>query len=114
MASGTQITIQSEDVGTVIKGTAYTRTDGVDAVIDLNDLSSIVILFRNPLGVKTEATATAVNVDGGTDGIFSYTTSAADFTLVPGIWKVQVRFTYSTGDILYSQIKAFNVGEVLA
>ena len=39
MANGTEITIQSEDVGTTIKGTAQTRTDGVDAVIDINDLS---------------------------------------------------------------------------
>jgi len=114
MADGTQITIQSEDIGTVIKGTAYTRTDGVDTVINLNDLSSIILLFRSPDGVKTEATATAVNVDGGTDGIFSYTTTVADFTLVPGIWKVQAKYTYIAGDILYSQIKAFNVGEVLA
>ena len=114
MADGSQITVQSEDVGTIIKGTAYTRTDGTDAVIDLNDLSSIKLLFRDPDGIKTEATALAVNVDGGTDGIFKYTTTAADFTLVPGIWKVQVKFTYTAGDILYSQIKAFNVGEVLA
>ena len=113
MADGTAITIQSEDKGTVIKGTAYTRTDGVDAVIDLNDLSAITILIRDPDGVYTTATASAENVDGGTDGIFTYTTASTIFTKKPGIWKIQVQFTYSAGDILHSQIKNLVVGEVL-
>jgi hypothetical protein len=114
MANGSLITVQSEDVGTVIKGTAYTRTDGVDAVIDINDLTSITIALRDPDGTVTTYTATAVNVDGGTDGIWSFTTSSAIFTLNPGIWKIQALYSYTAGNILYSQIKTFSVGEVLA
>ena len=114
MANGTEITIQSEDVGTVIKGTAQKRTDGTDSVIDLNDLSNITILLRDPNGTLSTKTATAVNGDGGTDGIWSFTTSSADFSLNPGVWQIQAKYTFNTGDILYSQIKTFNVGEVLA
>lgn len=114
MPNGTQITVQSEDLGTVIRGTAYTRTNGVDALIDLNDLSLITLIFRNPDGVVTTQTAIAENGDGGTDGIWIYTTIATDFTINPGIWYVQAKYTYATGDILHSQIKAFNVGEVIA
>jgi hypothetical protein len=114
MANGTEITIQSEDVGTIIKGTAKTRSDGVDTVIDINDLSTIVILLRDPDMTKTEHTATAVNVDGGTDGIWSFTTSTAIFSLNPGNWEIQARYTYSSGNIFYSNTKTLNVGEVLA
>ena len=59
MADGTEIGIQSADVGTIIKGTAFTRTDGTDAVIDINDLSSITITMWDPDRVVTTATATA-------------------------------------------------------
>lgn len=114
MADGSEITIQSEDKGTTIKGTAYTRTDGSDTVIDLNDLSSITLIIKNPEGTVTTQTATAVNVDGGTDGIFSYQTATAIFTLMSGIWEVQAKYTYSAGDVLHSQIKTVNIGEVLA
>lgn len=114
MSNGTEITIQSEDVGTVIKGTAKTRTDGTDAVIDINDLSTIVISLRDPDGTVTTHTATAVNVDGGTDGIWSFTTSTAIFSLNPGVWEVQAKYTYSSGNIFYSNRKTINVGDVLA
>ena len=114
MADGGEISIQSEDVGTIIKGTAYTRTDGTDTVIDINNLDSITLLLWNPDGVKSEQTAVAVNGDGGTDGIFKYTTLTAIFTINPGIWKIQAKYTYTAGDILYSQIKTFTIGEVLA
>ncbi len=114
MANGTEITIQSEDVGTIIKGTAKTRTDGTDAVIDLNDLDTIILLLTDPDGTKSEQTAIAENVDGGTDGIWIYTTLTGIFTLIPGVWKIQAKYTYSAGSILYSQIKTFNIGEVLA
>ncbi len=114
MANGTEITIQSEDVGTIIKGTAKTRSDGVDTVIDINDLSTIVILLRDPDMTKTEHTATAVNVDGGTDGIWSFTTATAIFSLNPGPWEIQAKYTYSSGNIFYSNTKTLNVGEVLA
>ena len=114
MANGGEITIQSEDSGTTIKGTAKTRTDGTDAVIDLNDLSSITLLFRDPDHLKSEETATAVNVDGGTDGIWKFQTSSAKFSLLPGIWEIQAKYSFTAGDILFSQIKTFNVNEVLA
>ena len=113
MADGTEITIQSEDVGTIIKGTAQTRTDGTDADIDINDLSNITITLTDPENVATTDTAVAVNVDGGTDGIWKITTATAIFTLNPGVWKIQAKYTYTAGNILYSQIKTFNVGEVL-
>jgi hypothetical protein len=114
MADGNEITIQSEDVGTMIKGTAYTRTDGTDVVIDLNDLSSITILLRDPDGTVTTHAAAAENVDGGTDGIWSFQTSTAIFSLNPGVWKIQALYTYTAGNIRYSQTKAFRVTEVLA
>ena len=41
MANGTQITIQSEDVGTIIKGTAKSRSGSTDTIIDLNDTTEI-------------------------------------------------------------------------
>lgn len=114
MANGNLISIQSEDLGTTVKGTAYTRTDGTDAIIDINDLTSVIIILRDPDGTVTNHTATAVNVDGGTDGIWSFQTSTTVFTLNPGIWKIQATYNYSAGDILHSQIKTFSVGEVLA
>ena len=113
MSNGSEITISSEDVGTIIKGTAKTRTDGTDTVIDINDLSNITILIRDPNGIKTEQTATAVNIDGGTDGIWSFTTASAIFTLNPGVWEVQAKYTYSGGNIFYSQTKTKNIGQVL-
>jgi len=114
MANGTQITISSEDVGTIIKGTAYTRTNGTDTVIDINDLSLITINLKDPDGNITASTATATNVDGGTDGIWSFTTATAIFTLNPGVWEIQAKYTYSSGNVFYSQIKTINVGEVLS
>lgn len=114
MANGTEITIQSEDVGTIIKGTAKTRTNGTDTVIDINDLSTIVALLRDPDGNTTEHTATATNVDGGTDGIWSFTTASAIFSLNPGVWYIQVKYTFSAGNIFYSNTKTLNVGEVLS
>jgi len=113
MSNGTEITIQSEDIGTTIKGTAQQRTDGTDAVIDLNDLSNITIILKDPDGNVTTHTATAVNGDGGTDGIWSFDTTTAVFTKNSGIWKVQAKYTFSAGDVLYSQIKSLNIGEVL-
>jgi len=114
MTNGSEITISSEDVGTIIKGTAYTRTDGTDAVIDINDLSSISILLKDPDGNKTSTAATAVNGDGGTDGIWSFTTATAVFTLNPGVWEIQACYTFASGNIMYSQIKTLNIGEVLS
>jgi len=112
MANGTEITIQSEDLGTIIKGTAKKRTDGTDSVLDLNDLSSITIILRNPDGVLSTHTATALS--GGTDGIWSFTTATAIFTINPGMWQIQAKYTYPSGDILHSQIKLFTIGEVLS
>ena len=114
MPDGTEITIQSADIGTIIKGTAQKRTDGVDAVIDLNDLDSITIYLRNPDGDVTTHTATAVNVDGGTDGIWSFTTATAIFDKKAGVWEIQALYTFTAGAILYSQKKTFNVGESLS
>lgn len=113
MANGSEITIHSEDVGTIIKGTAKTRTDGVDSLIDLNDLSSIIITLRDPDGNATTHTATAENVDGGTDGIWKFTTATAIFSNNAGFWQVQAKYTYSGGNIFYSNIKTINVGEVV-
>ncbi len=113
MSNGTEITIQSEDVGTVVKGTAKTRTDGTDAVIDINDLTSITIVLRDPDGITSSHTATAVNVDGGTDGIWSFTTATAIFSLVPGVWSIQAKYLYASGNIFFSNTKTFNVGETL-
>jgi len=114
LSNGTEITIQSEDIGTVITGTAKTRTDGTDAVIDINDLSTIIITLRDPDGTVTTHTATATNGDGGTDGIWSFTTATAIFSLNPGVWEIQAKYTYSAGNIFYSNTKSLNVGEVLA
>lgn len=111
MANGSEITIHSEDKGTVIKGTAKTRSSGTDTVIDLNDLSSISITLRDPDGVITTASATAVG--DGTDGIWSFTTSTAIFSLKPGFWQIQAKYTYSGGNIFYSNTKTINVGEVV-
>ncbi len=113
MSNGSEITISSEDIGTIIKGTAQTRTDGVDAVIDINDLSAIAILLKDPDGIQTSTAATAVNVDGGTDGIWSFTTATAIFTLNPGVWEIQAKYTFASGNIMYSQIKTLNIGGVL-
>lgn len=112
MANGSEITIQSEDKGTVIKGTAKKRTDGTDTTLDLNDLSAIKIFLRDPDGAMTEHTATALS--GGTNGIWSFTTATAIFTLNPGTWEIQARYTFSAGAILFSNTKTFNVGDVLA
>ena len=114
MANGSEITISSEDVGTIIKGTAQTRTNGTDAVININDLSSIAILLKDPDGTQTSTAATAVNGDGGTDGIWSFTTASAIFTLNPGVWEIQAKYTFSSGNVMYSQIKTINIGEVLS
>ena len=114
MANGSEITISSEDVGTIIKGTAYTRTNGTDALIDINDLSAIAILLKDPDGTVTSNAATAVNGDGGTDGIWSFTTATAIFTKNPGQWQVQAKYTFASGNIFYSNWKTFNVGEVLS
>ncbi len=114
MANGTQVTISSEDVGTIIKGTAKTRTDGTDAVIDINDLSAISIKLKDPDGTVTSHTATAVNGDGGTDGIWSFTTATAIFSLNPGNWQIQAKYTFSSGNIFYSNWKIINIGEVLS
>lgn len=112
--NGTEITIQSEDDGTTIKGTAQQRIDGTDSVIDLNDLDSITIILKDPNGTVSTQTATAVNVDGGTDGIWSFTTGSAIFSLVPGVWKIQAKYAFTAGETLHSQIKSLNVGEVLS
>lgn len=114
MADGTEITIQSKDIGTVIKGTAQKRTDGTDAVIDLNDLDAITAYLRDPDGTVTAHTATAVNVDGGTDGIFSFTTATAIFDLKAGVWEIQMKYEFTAGADLWSQKKTFNIGESLS
>ena len=113
MANGTQITIQSEDVGTIIKGTAKSRSGSTDTIIDLNDVSAIVIYLRDPDGELTDHTATATNVDGGTDGIWSFTTASAIFSRNPGIWYIQAKYSLAGGVIYYSNIKTLSVGETL-
>ena len=113
MANGTVITISSEDVGTIIKGTAKTRTNGTDTVIDINDLSSITIYLRDPDSIVTTHTATATNVDGGTDGIWSFTTTSAIFSRNPGIWYIQAKYSLAGGVVYYSNIKTLSVGETL-
>ena len=113
MANGTVITISSEDVGTIIKGTAKTRTNGTDTIIDINDLASVTIYLRDPDSIVTTHTATAANVDGGTDGIWSFTTASAIFSENPGIWKIQAKYIYSGGNTFYSQIKNITIGEAL-
>tara|TARA_R110002096_G_scaffold295064_1_gene489375 strand:- start:2396 stop:2740 length:345 start_codon:yes stop_codon:yes gene_type:complete len=113
MANGTQITIQSEDVGTIIKGTAKSRSGSTDTVIDLNDVTAVVIYLRDPDGNLTDHTATATNADGGTDGIWSFTTSSAIFSLLPGVWHIQAKYSLAGGTVFYSNIKTLNVGETL-
>ena len=113
MANGSEITIHSEDKGTIIKGTAKTRTNGTDTLIDINDLSSIVITLRDPDGGTITQTATAENGDGGTDGIWKFTTATAIFSKNPGFWQMQAKYTFSTGNVFYSNIKTINVGEVV-
>jgi hypothetical protein len=113
MANGTEITIQSEDIGTIIKGTAKSRSGDTDTIIDLNDVTAIVINLRDPDGNLTDHTATATNADGGTDGIWSFTTSTAVFSLNPGIWYIQAKYSLAGGVIYYSNIKTLSIGEVL-
>ena len=111
MANGSEITISSEDKGTVIKGTAKSKTNGVEAVIDLNDLSGTVILLRDPDGTLTSYNATAVS--GGDDGIWSFTTATAIFSRNPGVWQIQAKYSFAGGTIFYSNIKTLNIGEAL-
>ena len=113
MANGTEITIQSEDIGTIIKGTAKSRSGDTDTIIDLNDVSIITIYLRDPDGELTNHTATATNVDGGTDGIWSFTTSSAVFSLNPGIWYIQAKYALAGGAVFYSNMKTLSIGEVL-
>jgi len=113
MANGTEITIQSEDVGTIIKGTAKSRSGNTDTIIDLNDTTSIVINLRDPDGNLTNHTATAVNANGGTDGIWKFTTSSAIFSRNPGIWYIQAKYSLANNTVFYSNIKTLSVGEVL-
>jgi hypothetical protein len=113
MANGTEITIQSEDVGTIIKGTAKSRSGDTDTVIDLNDVTAITVYLRDPDGELSNHTATATNVDGGTDGIWSFTTSSAIFSRNPGIWYIQAKYALAGGSVFYSNIKTMNVGETL-
>ena len=113
MANGSQITIHSGDVGTIIKGTAKTRSNGTDTLIDLNDCSSVIITLRDPDGNATTHTATAVNADGGTDGIWKITTTTAIFADNPGFWQVQAKYAFATGNIFYSNIKTINIGDVV-
>ena len=113
MANGTQITIQSEDVGTIIKGTAKSRSGDTDTIIDLNDVTAIVINLRDPDGNLTNHTATAVNSNGGTDGIWSFTTASAIFSRNPGIWYIQAKYSLANSTVFYSNIKTLSVGETL-
>ena len=114
MANGTYITISSEDVGTVIKGTAKSRSDGTDTVLDLNDVTTVTVYLRDPNGDVTSYTATAVNIDGGSDGIWSFTTSSAIFSDNAGIWKIQAKYDLASGTTFYSNIKTLIIGEVLS
>lgn len=111
MANGSEITISSEDKGTVIKGTAKSRTNGVETLIDLNDLTAILILLRDPDGNLTSYNATAVS--GGADGIWSFTTATPIFSRNPGIWQIQAKYSFGGGTIFYSNLKTLNVGEAL-
>lgn len=113
MANGTEITIQSEDVGTIIKGTAKSRSGDTDTIINLNDVSSITIYLRDPDGELTNHTATATNADGGSDGIWSFTTSSAIFSRNPGIWYIQAKYALAGGAVFNSNIKTLSIGEVL-
>ena len=113
MANGTEITIQSADVGTIIKGTAKSRSGTTDTIIDLNDVTAITIYLRDPDGNLTTYTATATNADGGTDGIWSFTTSSAIFSYLPGIWYIQAKYSLANSTIFYSNIKTLSVGETL-
>tara|TARA_R110000744_G_C19094751_1_gene532871 strand:- start:312 stop:656 length:345 start_codon:yes stop_codon:yes gene_type:complete len=113
MSNGTEITIQSEDIGTIIKGTAKSRSGDTDSVINLNDVTAIKIYLRDPDGELTDHTATATNNDGGTDGIWSFTTSSAVFSRNPGIWYIQAKYSLGGGAVFYSNIKTLSVGETL-
>jgi|TARA_R100001530_G_C4315923_1_gene154374 hypothetical protein len=113
MANGTLITITSNDIGTVIRGTAKSRSNGTDTILDLNDVSTITIYLRDPDGLVSSHTATATNADGGTDGIWSFATTTAIFADNAGVWKIQAKYSLAAGTIFYSNIKTLNVGEVL-
>ena len=113
MANGTQITIQSEDVGTIIKGTAKSRSGSTDTVIDLNDVTAVVIYLRDPDGNLTDHTATATNADGRTDGIWAFTPPPALFSLSPGAWHIQAHYYLAGGTVFYSNNKTFKDGETL-
>jgi len=107
-----EISIKTEDNITIIQATAKKRTNGVDTILNTNDdVTAKVFIFKKPDRTTTEQTG--VTVVAG-DGTFDFTTATTFFTSNPGEWKVQAKYTLtSTGAILHTQIRTFNVGETL-
>ena len=106
------ISIRTEDTKTIFTGVAKKRTDGVDSVMDLSSFANAVdLIFKGPDRVTlADQSATIVSAAAGT---FSLTTSTALFTGNRGTWSVQAKYTLVGGGVLYSDIKTFEVGEVL-
>ena len=106
------ISIRTEDSETTFKGTAKKRTDGVDSVMDLSTFATAVaLIFKSP--DRTTLSDKACVIDNAANGLFSFTTSSALFTGQRGTWSVQAKYTLVSGKFLYSDIKTFEMGEVL-
>ena len=106
------ISIRTEDTKTIFKGTAKKRTDGVDTIMDLAAFANAVdLIFKSPS--RTVLADQACVIDDAANGLFSLTTSTALFTGDRGTWAVQAKYTLVGGGVLYSDIKTFEVGEVL-
>ena len=106
------ISIRTEDTTTIIKGTAKKRTDGVDTIMHLTNFASAVdLIFKGPN--RTTLADQSCTIDNAASGLFSLTLSTALFTANRGTWSVQAKYTIVGGGFLYSDIKTFEVGEVL-
>ena len=106
------ISIKTEDSKTIIKGTAKKRTDGVDTIMNLATFANRVDLIFKPPD-RTAVQTIQAAIDDSANGLFSLTTSTAIFTKKRGTWSVQAKYTIVGGGFLYSDIKTFEVGEVL-
>jgi len=68
-----------------------------------------------PLIVENTGDTTSVydlTVEGSAAAYASST--ASTFSLKPGVWHIQAKYSLSSGNIFYSNIKTLNVGEVVA
>jgi hypothetical protein len=112
----TGITVKTKDDLAVFEGRAMQRVAGVDVIIDIeNDLSELpTLIFERPDRTNVTIVTTAQNPASG-DGLFTATAPAGFLDEQRGGWKVQAKYVYTTpaGKIRHSQVKKFEVEEVL-